>query len=197
MKNKTKISSKKRDQKRKRKEIPRELDIRARFPLFSGKTMHLGTQKGDVANRVIICSDEKIAWRLARFFDNPAEVREIHSTRHFVTYTGFFNGIPLSVIASGMGEPMIDFTMRETKIHIDGPMAIVRYGTCCSISNCEEGDIVVATDGAFDVCFDYEAKFGKVRKPNYYRISQVAPSNELLNENLINCISENLINPES
>ena len=161
--NKSIISSKKRHQKRKRKEIPRELDIRARFPLFDGKTMHLGTQKGDVANRIIICSDEKIAWRLARFFDNPMEVREIHSPRHFVTYTGLFGGTPLSVIASGMGEPMIDFTMRETKIHLEGPMAVVRYGSCCSISNCTEGDIVIATDGAFDVCFDLEAKFGKIK----------------------------------
>jgi len=57
------------------------------------------------------------------------EVIEIRSPRNFVTYTGLFQGTPVSVIASGMGGPMIDFTMRETKIHLEGPMAVVRYGT--------------------------------------------------------------------
>ena len=54
-------ATKKREAKRLRKKIPREEDIRASFPLFEGKTMHLGTSKGDVANRIIICSDEKVA----------------------------------------------------------------------------------------------------------------------------------------
>lgn len=182
--------------KRASKKIPRELDIRASFPLFDGKTMHLGTVKGDVANRIIICSDEKIAWRLSRFFDNPAEVREIHSPRHFITYTGLFKGTPISVIASGMGEPMIDFTMREAKIHLDGPMAVVRYGSCGSISNCEEGQVVVATDGCFECTFDLEAKYGKSGGNSYYRISDVAPSDDKLNAHLTKCIKSNLLDPD-
>lgn len=112
-------------------------------------------------------------------------MKEIKSPRHFVTYTGLFNRIPISVIASGMGEPMIDFTMRETKIHLDGPMAVVRYGYSCSISNNAEGDVVVATDGAFDVSFDLEAKYGKEKKGNYYRISEVAQSDKELNRHLV------------
>lgn len=188
---------KKREKKSARKKIPRELDIRAQFPLFGGKTMHLGTEKGDVANRVIICSDEKIAWRLSRFFDNPIEVREIHSPRHFITYTGLFQGTPISVIASGMGQPMIDFTMREAKIHLDGPMAVVRYGSCCSISNCEEGNVVIGTDGAFDVTFDLDAKYGKGEANNYYRISDIALSNSTLNSHLKKCIKANLLDPDT
>ncbi|CAI2373498.1 unnamed protein product [Moneuplotes crassus] len=186
---------KKRDRKAENK-IPRELDIRASFPLFAGKTMHLGTQKGDIANRVIICSDEKIAFRLSKFFDNPNEVRQINSPRHFITYTGLFKGTPISVIASGMGQPMIDFTMRETKIHLDGPMACVRYGSCCSISNCAEGDVVVGTDGAFNVTFDLESKYGKDDTKDYYRISDIAGSDNLLNAHLKKAIKNNLMNPE-
>lgn len=57
----------------------------------------------------------------------------------------------MSVIASGMGGPMIDFAIRESKFCIEGPMAIVRFGTCCSISEFKVGDVVIANPGAFSV----------------------------------------------
>jgi uridine phosphorylase len=153
--------------KKKVKEVPREQDIRAQFPVFDNKMMHLLTQKGDIANRVLICSEEKTAWRMARFFDNPAEVIKVVSTRHFVTYTGLFEGVPISVIASGMGGPMIDFTMREAKFCIDGPMAAVRYGLSCSLSNLGEGDVVVCTKGSFNVQSDFCVPKNKDLSKNY------------------------------
>ena len=94
------------------------------FPIFDGKVMHLCIERGDIANRIIICEDSWRAWKLARFFDNPNKCIYVNSPRHFECYTGLFQGVPITVIASGMGTPMIDFALREGKFCIDGPMAI-------------------------------------------------------------------------
>jgi len=179
------------------KEVPREQDIRAMFPVFDNKMMHLSTQKGDIANRVIVCSDEKSAWRLARFFDNPAEVIKVLSTRHFLTYTGLFQGVPISVIASGMGGPMVDFTMREAKFCISGPMAVVRFGKCCSISNLSEGDVVVCTKGCFNVQSDFNALKGSDSTQKAYKISEIAMPDENLSSLLKSKISTTLPKSET
>lgn len=186
--------TKKRVTKEKAKEVPRELDIRAQFPVFDNKMMHLATSKGDVANRVIVCSDEKVAWRFARYFDNPSEVIEVVSTRHFRTYTGLFQGVPVSVIASGMGGPMVDFTMREAKFCIgtDSPMAVVRFGTCCSISNAAVNEVVVATKGTFNVQTDFVDRQKKKERGGAYKITDLVESDENLSRYLKEHIRETL-----
>ncbi len=35
--------------------------------------------------------------------------------------------VPISIIATGMGFPMMDFVVRETRAIVDGEMAIIRY----------------------------------------------------------------------
>lgn len=114
--------------------------------------MHLCIEKHDIANRIIICEDSWRAWKLARYFDNPNQCIYIKSPRHFETYTGLFQGVPITVIASGLGTPMIDFAVREAKYCIEGPMAICRFGTACSASkDTKVGNIVVASKGEFYV----------------------------------------------
>lgn len=188
----------KRHTKAKSKEIPRDQDIRASFPVFDNKMMHLATQAGDIANRVIICPDDKIAWRFARYFDNPSEVIEVVSTRHFRTYTGLFHGVPISVIASGMGGPMVDFTMREAKFCIgqDSPMAVVRFGACCSISDCAEGDVIVATDGSFNVQTDFVNRQEKKEKGTPYKISDLVPSDPDLSSHLVDALKDVLVSED-
>lgn len=39
----------------------------------------------------------------------PSSVRVIPSKRGFTTYTGTYGGVPVSIIATGMGQPMMDF----------------------------------------------------------------------------------------
>jgi len=74
-------------------------------------------------------------WRL-RWRDRPAEfldplepggeVFETTSTRHFTTFTGRMLGVPVSIIATGMGTAMMDFVVREARAIVDGDMAIAR-----------------------------------------------------------------------
>lgn len=143
------------------------------FPIFGGKVMHLCIKKGDVANRMVFCEDSWRAWKLARFFDNPNKCIYVHSPRHFEVYTGLFQGVPISVVATGMGMPMIDFAVREAKYCIDGPIAITRFGGCASIDpNFKVGNVILASKGSFLVQTDYD----KIHDPNCkelpYKISR-------------------------
>ena len=136
--------------------------------------MHLCIQRGDIANRIVICEDSWRAWKLARYFDNPNHCIYINSPRHFECYTGLFQGVPISVVASGMGTPMIDFAIREGKFCIDGPLALSRFGSCCSMTkDVKVGNVVLASKGAFCVQTDYD----KIHDPNDtslpYKISDV------------------------
>jgi uridine phosphorylase len=114
--------------------------------------MHLCVQRGDIANRVIICEDSWRAWKLARYFDNPNHCIYVHSPRHFEIYTGLFQGVPITVLASGIGTPMVDFAVREAKFVVDGPMAICRFGSACAMSKQTKiGNVVLASKGGFIV----------------------------------------------
>ena len=121
--------------------------------------MHLNIKKGDgkriemliilVANRIVTVGDSKRAWKISRFFDNPDTTINVFSTRIFKTYTGTFKGVPITVVTTGMGVPMIDFVIREIREVVEGPMAVVRLGTCGIMNlSCTAGDIVVASKGA-------------------------------------------------
>lgn len=67
------------------------------------------------------------AQRARRFARGTA----VRSTRGFVTHTGTFRGVPVSIIATGMGYPMMDFVVRETRAVVNGPMAMLRYVYGC------------------------------------------------------------------
>lgn len=55
--------------------------------------------------------------------------------------------VPVSIVATGMGTPMMDFVVRETRAVVDGPMAMLRYGTCGGVRDTPVGTVVVASDG--------------------------------------------------
>jgi uridine phosphorylase len=78
--------------------------------------------------------------------DNPDKVYHRASTRGFLYYTGHKNGVPISIVATGMGFPMMDFAVRELRAVVDGPLVIVRLGSCGSPSpQCPVGTTVAAS----------------------------------------------------
>ncbi len=90
-----------------------------------GRVHHLHVRKGEVANRVLSVGDVGRAERIASLLESGTHV--IHgSSRGFVTHTGKFNGVDVSIIATGMGYPMMDFVVRETRAVTDGPMVRIR-----------------------------------------------------------------------
>ena len=115
---------------------------------------HLGIRRGDVAARVVSVGDRGRATLVASFLSPlPGEsaVRRVESKRGFVVHTGSFEGVPVSVVATGMGAPMMDFVVRECRACVDPDrqMAFARLGTCGLLRpDLPLGAMVVASPGA-------------------------------------------------
>lgn len=92
--------------------------------------LHLQIKKGQVANRILMVGDPERAKILLPFFDEQKKVQMYISNRGFTTYTGEKRGVPISIMSIGMGMPMMDFAVRETRAITKGPLFIIRLGTC-------------------------------------------------------------------
>jgi len=117
----------------------------ANFPRDpEGRVYHLGVKTGEVANRILSVGDLGRAKLIVEMLDDPANVL-IVSNRGFTVFTGSFNKVPITIIATGMGVAMMDFLVRETRAVIEGPMVVLRFGTCGALQqSIPIGSIVVA-----------------------------------------------------
>ncbi|KAG0376002.1 hypothetical protein BGX24_008408 [Mortierella sp. AD032] len=126
----------------------------ANFPMDpEGRTYHVGIKRGELANRIITVGDPARAIVLSRSLDGvdpatpaktvPANLFSHASHRGFLTVTGRYKGTPVSIVAIGMGVSMMDFFVRECRAVVDGPMIMIRLGSCGSLSDAKVGDICV------------------------------------------------------
>ncbi|OLY85029.1 Purine nucleoside phosphorylase [Smittium mucronatum] len=116
----------------------------ANFPVDSeGRTYHVECRRGDIANRVVTVGDPQRARLLAKKFDQIVFERQSH--RGFLIITGIYKQTPITIVSIGMGLSMMDFFVRETRAVVDGPMCIIRFGSCGSICDAKPGNIIVAT----------------------------------------------------
>lgn len=155
----------------------------ANFPLDpEGRVYHLGVKRGEVANRILSVGDSDRARRIAGLLDPPVEGEEIfhaQSSRGFNVYTGRKFGVPISVISTGMGIPMMDFVVRETRAIVEGQMAFMRLGTCGLIdATSPVGTVSVASKGSVFVRREPDAFSDADVEP--YRISLPIPCDETL-----------------
>jgi len=124
----------------------------------NGYVLHLGLKKGDLANRVVVVGSDSRARRLWAHLDNPETCFTKTSDRGFTTYTGHFGGIRVSICATGMGAPMMDFFVREARAVVDGPMIVVRFGSCGGLRvDALPGTIVLNDVGSLCVIRNYDA----------------------------------------
>lgn len=110
-----------------------------------GCLYHLGLKKGELAPRILTVGDYGRAERIAE--DSLTNMQFKHtSDRGFSTWTGYFQGELVSIVAIGMGLSMMDFLVREARTIVDGPMAIIRFGTCGTLNESDEiGTLCVST----------------------------------------------------
>ncbi|MBW9212198.1 MULTISPECIES: uridine phosphorylase [Terrabacteria group] len=107
----------------------------------SGKQYHIGVGKGDVGRYVFLPGDPKRCEKIAKYFDRPIMVGD---SREFITYTGYLNGVKVSVTSTGIGGPSASIAMEE--LVACGADTFIRVGTCGGMDiNVKAGDIVVAT----------------------------------------------------
>jgi len=77
--------------------------IGSEFPKDSeGRTYHVNTKKGEVANRIICVGDLGRAEKYSKYLDE-IQVKYL-SSRGFLTFTGLYKGVRVSIIGTGMGK---------------------------------------------------------------------------------------------
>lgn len=106
-----------------------------------GIQYHIGMKAGDVGEYVILPGDPKRCEKIAQYFDNPQLIAD---KREYTTYTGFLNGVKVSVTSTGIGGPSASIALEElVKI---GAKKFIRVGTCGGIDiDVKGGDLVIAT----------------------------------------------------
>ncbi len=68
----------------------------------SGKQYHTGIGPGDIGKYVIMPGDPKRCEKIAAHFDDARLVADV---REYVTYTGYLDGVKVSVTSTGIGGP--------------------------------------------------------------------------------------------
>lgn len=107
----------------------------------SGKQYHINVGKGEVGKYVILPGDPKRCEKIAAHFENA---KLIADSREYVTYTGYLDGVKVSVTSTGIGGPSAAIALEE--LVKCGADTFVRVGTCGGMDlNVKGGDIVVAT----------------------------------------------------
>jgi len=160
----------------------------ANFPMDAeGRTYHLGFKRGEVANRILSVGDLGRASKLMALLDEPPDGKEVfrcHSNRNFTTFSGTFNGVPVSIISTMMGFPNMDFVVREARAVVEGQMAFARLGTCGALQRPAEcGCIIVASKGSVKVLRDPDAfDGGEDGERPAYRIAKPVPADAQLSQ---------------
>lgn len=106
-----------------------------------GKQYHIDLRPGDVGEYVILPGDPKRCKKIAEYFDDAKLVAD---KREYVTYTGFLNGVKVSVTSTGIGGPSAAIALEElVKV---GAKYFIRVGTCGGMQlDVMGGDIVIPT----------------------------------------------------
>jgi uridine phosphorylase len=110
-----------------------------------GRFYHIDCLPGDLAPYILTCGDPDRAKRISRLFDRRDLRRQ---NREFLTYTGVYKNIPVSVMATGIGAPASAIAIVEAANCIN-PVTFIRLGTCGGLQpGIEVGDLVI-TDSAW------------------------------------------------
>ncbi len=106
-----------------------------------GLQYHIGLKEGDVGEYVILPGDPKRCEKIAKYFDDAKLVAD---RREFTTYTGYLNGVKVSVTSTGIGGPSASIALEElVKV---GAKNFIRVGTCGGMDlDVKSGDLVIAT----------------------------------------------------
>eukprot|EP01035_Chromulina_nebulosa_P042188 gene42188-57123_t len=155
-------------------------------PTSNGKNLHMEVGRGQLANRIITVGAESRAILISSLLDNEPSPNIIRSSRGFTTITGSYKGTSISIVSIGMGPSMMDFFVRESRAIVEGPMAIVRFGTCGGISHdAVEGTVVISSEGSGYVVrnpdyfsYNYSASGSKSNTMEPYTTYNIAPADE-------------------
>lgn len=111
-------------------------------------TPHIGADKGDIAETVLLPGDPLRAKFVAESY--LQEVVCVNEVRNMLGFTGLYKGERLSVMSSGMGMPSMSIYATELFESYD-VQRMIRMGSCGSIhADVNLGDLVVAMGASTD-----------------------------------------------
>ena len=111
-------------------------------------TPHISAQKGDFAPSILLPGDPLRAKHIADTFLD--EAREVNAVRNMLGYTGTFQGIPISVMGTGMGIPSASIYATEL-ITEYGVERLVRVGSCGGVlPSVKIRDVILAIGACTD-----------------------------------------------
>lgn len=90
-------------------------------------TIHIGAEKGEIAETVLMPGDPyRAKWAAENFLETP---RLVNETRGMLGYTGTWKGHPVTIQGSGMGMPSLSIYANEL-IRDFGAKTLIRIGSC-------------------------------------------------------------------
>ncbi|WP_289290338.1 uridine phosphorylase [Sporofaciens musculi] len=105
------------------------------------KQYHIQVGRGDVGRYVLLPGDPKRCAKIAKYYD---DARLMADSREYVTYTGYLDGVAVSVTSTGIGGPSAAIAMEE--LVMSGADTFIRVGTCGGMqTEVKSGDIVIAS----------------------------------------------------
>jgi len=123
----------------------------------NGTVLHLGLAPGQLAENVFLVGDPARAVRVSQRFD---EIRCEVRNREYVTFTGTCQGVPMSVIGTGIGVDNVEIALVEAyAVHAFDfesserrsdavPLKFIRIGTSAGVQDdIEPGTMAVSTYG--------------------------------------------------
>lgn len=105
-----------------------------------GRQYHLGLAPGDVASQVILVGDPGRARRCSRYLD---DVSKPIAHREYVTISGKYRGLPVSLLATGIGCDNTEIAIVELA-NLLPEATLIRAGTCGALApDIRLGDLIV------------------------------------------------------
>jgi uridine phosphorylase len=124
-------------------EPSRDYESAERIQDAEGRQYHIGLAPGEVEPFILTVGDPARAERIAEKFDEPPRLRR--SNREYLTFTGVCRGMPMSVMATGMGADNTEIAIVELAQIVENP-TFIRVGTCGALqAEIGLGDLIIST----------------------------------------------------
>ncbi len=108
----------------------------------AGRQYHIGVAPEEIAEYILLCGDPARAKRTAALFDT---VEHELANREYVTFTGTYEGCPISVMATGIGCDNTEIALVEVSQLVERP-TFIRVGSSGALQKeIDLGEFVIST----------------------------------------------------
>jgi uridine phosphorylase len=104
---------------------------------------HVDLKSGEIAPIIFLVGDPNRAKKFSSYF---TDIQVSRFKREFVTYTGLYEDIRITVMGIGIGPSNVEIVLNELSHITKEPLTVIRLGTCGGLSKkVKNGDFVIST----------------------------------------------------